>query len=124
MSLKEIKATPLSEVFKSTDGIQNLCQLCKDKGKWGMYVALITPNQGISVDDYMKAAPYLKYPENESILLNGFGYFFFEHEDDMQYAFNVTVGDRGPNEWNDYAGPAKVYAVTCGPQGVEVDENT
>jgi hypothetical protein len=76
-----------------------------------------------STDEYVKAAPYLRYPENDTVLLNGFGFFLFDHQDDMEYAFDTTVGINGPTEWNDYAGPAAIYALTCGPDGKELDEN-
>lgn len=124
MRLKEIKSQSLSKVFNvgGENGIPTLSSLCKSTGKWGMFIRLIGKNAPI--EEYIKAAPYLKSEENDSILVNGFGYFLFDHEDDMEYAYDLTVGEAGPTEWNDYKGPAIVNAVTCGPQGILINENS
>jgi hypothetical protein len=126
--MNDAKSVPISEVYAilDTGGAQSLCALCKKLGKFGMYVSLghksgEFPN---SIAEYHQAAPYLRYPENETIFINGFGFFLFDHQDDMEHAFDITVGDSGPTKWNDYEGPASVYAVTCGPDGVEINENT
>jgi len=124
----DIKSTPLSEVYNilETGKAQNLSSLCKKSGKWGMYVSL-GHQDGASkpgIGDYILAAPYLRHIENEPILVNGFGYFLFDHEDDMEHAFDITIGDSGPTKWNDYSGPASIYALTCNPEGVTLDENT
>lgn len=130
-----IKTVPLSEVYGGdSNGIESsnkspvtsLSELCKKFKKWGMYISLghqpgVFPD---SAEEYIKAAPYLRYPENENVLVNGFGFFIFDHKDDLEHAFDITVGDSGPTLWNDYLGPASVYALTCGPDGIEIDENT
>lgn len=125
--MKDIIASPLSLIYGlGDDDSQTIVNLCKKTGKWGMYISLgHKPEQfPDSVEEYIGAAPYLKNPENKTVLINGFGFFLFDHKDDLEYAFDVTIGDRGPTMWNDYQGPAVIYAVTCGPNGVEIDENT
>jgi hypothetical protein len=126
--VNEIIASSLETIYGLGDDedSQTISALCKKTGKWGMYVCLgHKPGEfPDNIDEYIGAAPYLKYPANETVLVNGFGYFLFDHRDDLDYAFDVTVGDNGPTMWNDYDGPASVYALTCGPDGVELDENT
>jgi hypothetical protein len=121
-----IKALPLSEVFDLTKDIEpkntppNLSKLCLATGRWGLYISLIGPNA--PDEEYLKAAPYLgRSPE---LLVNRIGYFLFDHQDDMTYYFDCTVGDSGPTMWNDYAGATKVYALTCDPKGRLLNENT
>jgi hypothetical protein len=118
-----IKSMPIEQVFVTIGdtGVQTLMELCKSSQSYGMFISI---PRHLSDEEVIKAAPYLADPENSPILVNGFGFFIFQHEDDLKYAFDLTVGDKGPNLWNDYKGPAKVYALTCGPDGVQLDENT
>jgi hypothetical protein len=122
------KLVPPSEVYSVTesDDAVGLCTLCKKSSKFGMYISLgHKPGKfPESIEEYYLAAPYLRYPENETVLINGFGFLLFDNRDDMEHAFDTTVGDNGPTKYNDYDGPASVYALTCGPDGVELDENT
>ena len=130
----DIKSLPLSEVYrllevnksKEIKELNPLSTLCKVTGKYGMYISLHTKwgETGATIDDFIQAAPYLKDPSNQHVLINGFGYFLSDYLDDLEYAFDITIGDSGPNLWNSYTGPATIYALTCDPNGVELDENT
>jgi hypothetical protein len=126
--MKRIKALSMHDVTYS--GISGeihselipLATLCKEYNKFGMYVHFKNPEQPF--EEFLKAAPYLANAENSHVLVNGFGYFLFDHEDDLRYAFDLTIGEKGPNVWNDYTGPAKVYAYICNNKGEQLDENT
>lgn len=98
---------------------------CKTQGKWGMLVSF-DANQDLK--EIQKAAPYLGPRDSESPfpsgIFNGECYLFFDTEDEMRHAYHSTVGDDGPTPLNDYNGTARVYALTCNPNGKLMSENT
>ena len=57
---------------------------------------------------------------------DGSGYLLFDSEKEMENIYYQTIGDDGPREQytNKYNGPAKVYMLTCNPDGQTMNENT
>lgn len=74
--------------------------------------------------ELIKAAPYLNYDEDHQLLIEGCGTLVFDSEEEMNETFELTVGDDGPTKTNPYNGPARVYALTCSPDGQLLTENT
>lgn len=108
--------------------------ICKSSKKWGL---MITPNFHYNnLDEVYKAAPYMdpknfpkkfKYKGEDNapqVMGDGFGFFLFDTEIEMEYYYQSTVGDDGPMARNKYDGPARVYALTCDPTGTLMNENT
>jgi len=100
----------------TTQAMQELCKLTK---QWGLYIGWCVPDD-VSIQDVIEAAPYLK----ESPLLYNDGGIILGTKEEIQALFEVTVGDEGPTKTNSYSGKARVYALTCGPDGRFMNENT
>ena len=94
--------------------------LAKALGKPCMLVSLPQNTTVRGLD----AAPYLNGDEHAQLLIDGEGVLVFEHVDEMWRYFDMTVGDDGPTKTNPYAGPNRVYALTCGADGGLLTENT
>lgn len=99
--------------------------LAKHTGKWCMYISFDPSN----MDEVIKAAPYLTPAADNlgtaiQILCDGCGFLSFDTEEEMERHYKLTVGDDGPTSANGYAGPCRVYALTCNPQGQCMNENT
>lgn len=105
------------KLFHHTAFLEEFCRRTK---QYAMYVCHDCGDT-ISYEEIIKAAPYLA--EEWQILADGSGYLVFDTEDAMNTYFNLTVGDDGPTKQNTYNGPARVYALTCGPSGT-LNENT
>jgi len=75
-----------------------------------------------------RAAPYLDPTNPDSndtqILFDSNAILVFDNEQQMETAFNSTVGQDGPTRLNSYNGTAKVYALTCNAAGELLNENT
>lgn len=98
-----------------------LSKLCAATKKWGMYISCA---EFLGYEHLV--APYLD-PEDEAhyqIIDDGAGFILFNTKEEMEDAYNRTVGDDGPTELNPYDGPIRVYALTCGPDGELLTENT
>lgn len=97
---------------------------CAFHKKWGMYINIHWDDRFEA--DVFLAAPYLR--DNDTTLQlvsDGCGVLLFESREDMERAYNQTVGDDGPTELNKYDGKhASVYALTIGPDGTTYNENT
>ena len=93
--------------------------ICKAKCKWGMFVYFSTND---SFDEVVKAAPYLN--KNAQILSDGRAYVITDTKEELDNFYYQTVGDDGPTKLNSYNGSAKVYALTCNPEGNFLNENT
>ncbi len=104
-------------------------ELCKQRQQWGLYfsISFIPGEPGcedITWDEVHKAAPYLSVRDTDiQVLADGCGYVFGT-EAEVQQLYDLTVGDDGPTKLNPYNGPARVYALTCGPNGDFMNENT
>ena len=96
--------------------LQRLCALEK---KWGLYISSDDDMQEIT-----KAAPFLTMLEDSQILYDGEGWFLFDSQEECEATYYLCVGDDGPTSTNPYTGPARVYALTCGPDGRLRNENT
>lgn len=81
----------------------------------------VSTDEDQTFQENIKAAPYLA--NNYQVLADGSGYLVFDTEPAMNAYYNLTVGDDGPTKRNPYNGPARVYALTCGPGGT-LNENT
>jgi len=97
-----------------------LALLCKAKGKWGM----MTSFEEYPMEELFQAAPYLAREEFRIMAVSGHGFIFLDSQTELYELYNQTVGDDGPTFKNPYNGPARVYAVTCSPEGELLTENT
>lgn len=100
--------------------IEVLQKLCKVTNKWGLYIGL--PESG----EISLAAPYLDNDDyaTEQIRCDEEGWLLFDTEEEMEKYYYMTVGDDGPTKLNSYSGNTRIYALTCGPDGQLLNENT
>ncbi len=109
---------------------------CKATGKYAMLIVLpdlgdVECSGGSVFDELAKAAPYLRAFEDGlehgdvmgQTIADELGVMIFDTAEEMDQHYNQTVGDDGPTELNKYDGPVRVYALTCGPEGLR-NENT
>ena len=79
------------------------------------------------LSDYLElaqdAAPYLQELDTNKFIGDSAGSILCDSEEEAQNIFDRTVGDEGPTALNPYVGPANVYALMIGPDGL-VTENT
>lgn len=100
-----------------------LAALCRQHKMWGVYASLSDP--GTPNEEILKAAPWASEGTALwNLTIEGSTYLFFSTEEEMLAVYNQTVGDDGPTETNPYNGPARVYALTCDPEGNTHNENT
>ena len=108
------------------DKIEAFKQLCKSMSKWGMYIYAC--EHLVPAEDYIaelkKAAPYLDFMKHGKVMMDGCGIILFDSEEELNALYYQTVGDDGPTNHNPYDGPMKVYALTCSPDGLLMNENT
>jgi hypothetical protein len=100
-------------------------RLCKETKKWGMYISITCFDDSVR-EEPEKAALYLDWDNEEhtQIMCNGSGFFLFDTEGEMEEYYQQTVGDDGPTKLNSYNGNTRIYALTCGPDGQTLNENT
>ena len=98
-----------------------LQEACIRRACWGLYIFF---NDCDDFEERVKAVPFLKFLENLQVLLDGEGWLLFESREECDAAFWQCVGDDGPTQANPYTGPARAYALTCGPNGAFLNENT
>ena len=109
-----------------------LTTLCKSTKKWGIYFNIFVPDMpgGNGFTEVIKAAPWIDLnndlDNHMQSLGDGSGYLLFDSEKEMENIYYQTIGDDGPREQytNKYNGPAKVYMLTCNPDGQTMNENT
>lgn len=106
------------EKLSQTDVLK---RLTKATGKWGMLIEITCPIQQVSKISY--AAPYLNFQDDMQLMVDGKGFILCDTEAELYELYKVTAGD-DVNPYNSNPGPAKVYALTCGPDGITRDENT
>ena len=112
--------------MKILDHTEALQELTKATKRWGMYLNIPTWDRvfdGNWFQELTKAAPYLS-DYNHQILLDESGYILFDSEEEMNDTYERTVGDDGPTKLNPYNGQARIYALTCSPEGELLNENT
>jgi hypothetical protein len=76
-----------------------------------------------SMDDLIKAAPYLDPEEDVIAIIQGQVIIICDTMEEAWHIFNITNGDH-PGKENPYRGPAKIYAEIIDENGEDVDENT
>lgn len=96
---------------------------CKAIGKWGLLLGCGYLDAD-DLADVPLAAPMLSFERDAQVILDGQGFLFYDTEEAMQSDFQRVVGDDGPTASNPYDGRVKVYALTCGPDGQLLGENT
>lgn len=96
-------------------------RLCGATKKWGLY---ISEQMGYPLEEFIKAAPYLNEEQFNQIIIERYGMILFDSQEEMNKYYDMTVGDDGPMPLNNYSGPARVYALTCDPNGQLLNENT
>lgn len=111
--------------MKILHGTEMLQEVCRASKKWGMFVNLNCPVNIMNCwGEIEKAAPYLDASKHHQLIGDGYGYLLFDTEEEMIKTYELTVGDDGPTKSNPYDGPARVYALTCSPEGQFLNENT
>lgn len=108
--------------MKILDAHDVLGELCKATKKWGMYFSIYMPDSTVIMDVF-DAAPWLR-DDHLQVVADGYGYVLFSSKEEMERVYWSTVGDDGPTQTNPYHGPVTVYALTCSPKGVFMNENT
>lgn len=117
-------------MVKYLDNFEVLQTLCKLKKKWGMFISFsdwdTQESPIIDIFEIIKAAPYLKCDEAGQIIVDKHGILLFDTQKEMDEYYYNTIGDDGPRKGykNRYNGPARIYAITCNPKGVLMNENT
>lgn len=76
--------------------------------------------------EWDKAAPYLKFDDNETMqgVFDGSLILVCETDKERDHLYNQTVGDDGPTTLNPYHGSVRVYALTIDRTGQTLNENT
>lgn len=112
-------------------GIYDLLQAATSKhNKWGILISFTPPSDletfDVDLAELTKAAPwFFGDPEiSGDAVMEGFAIVLFDSEEEMDTAFDSTVGDDGPTKVNSYSGPTTVFACTCDPNGLLLGENT
>ena len=104
--------------------------LCASTGKWGVVTHFNTDYLDATyrdaLGDLRKASNGRLTMEQDTgqCLLEGQAIFLFDTEQEMQDAYLDFVGDDGPTSRNSYSGKYRIYALTCGPDGQLLNENT
>ena len=95
-----------------------LSALCKAKNKFGIYVS--HQHEELSPEVLGKAIPFLHGDNLIQFWHRGWAYLLFDTQDQMQANYLTIVGDENYTTDFDH----RVYACTCGPDGVCLTENT
>ena len=110
-------------IMISLDQDSEFSALCKALKKWGISVDFCGSD---SLGEIFKACPFLdaKVHKHVQMLIDGHGVFLFDTRDEMERHYRMIVGDDGPTDLNPYDGLVRVYALTCNPNGLLLNENT
>ena len=103
---------------------QVLERLCKAAGKYGLFIAFDPDDSWDEVSKATLGLVHKSRGEDLQILSDGCAFFLLDTEEECWKAYNQVVGDDGPTKLNPYDGPVKVYALTFGPDGQPITENT
>lgn len=87
-----------------------------------LYLSSIGMTDLVEADEVHKAVPYL--PKDHELLFGDRLLLIFDTEEERDKIYEMTVGDEGSTETNSYDGPAAVYAITIGRDGMFGTENT
>lgn len=113
--------------MESLTGFDVLQRVCKLSGKFGLYISLHVPREledSGMWPEAAQAATFLDFATHAQIMIDGYGWFLFDAQAEMEAAFWQCVGDDGPTKANPYNGPMRVYAITCSSEGELWNENT
>lgn len=128
MTTRSIVPRPLT----AFDGHELFAAYCRQTGQWGI---ALHHHYGEAADftkpfvtghyfgDLYLAAPDLAGDAMTQAVADGDAYFFGTQAE-IEAIYARTVGDDGPTKVNKYAGPVRVYALTCAPDGQLMNENT
>ena len=111
----------INKLFLSGD---ILSALCKGAKRWGMFININCGPDNIWMNEITTAAPFLCFEKDAQLISEGEGYILCDTEEEMVTLFYSCVGDDGPTRLNCYNGKVRVYALTCSPDGVLLNENT
>ncbi len=96
-------------------------RICGSEKKWGLYLSFDTSFGPLALH---RSCPFLDAHLHWEVFCKGNAALFFDSEGEMRYHYDQVIGDDGPTKLNDYDGPGCVYALTCGPDGNFLTENT
>lgn len=101
-------------------------QHCKVTEKWAV-VLFLNPEDFLS-EEIKKAVPFLeinpgKEKDDMQAIVDGSMIVLCDSEKECNEVFEQIRGDDKPAN-NDYNGPCRVYAWTCGSDGEILNENT
>ena len=109
--------------FTVTEALEDLCKRTK---QWCLYLSwciIGEEEEGYQHPDpfneMKKAAPFLELDD----LACDKAVIFCDTEKEVYKLFEQVIGDDGPTELNSYNGPARIYALVIGPEGM-MTENT
>lgn len=105
------------------DSHEILQQICFWKRKHGLYLSFNSIGT-ITPEELNKAAPWLSWDVCLKLWAQQELFLFFDTLTERDEAYQKTIGDDGPTTLNPYNGPARIYALTCSPQGQLLNENT
>lgn len=112
------------QILSHVDAMQALAKATK---KHAMFVSFSWSTLQ-ELEEIAKAAPYLcantSGAGDPQIMVENSAIILFDSEEEMQDAYDRTVGYDGPTKKNPYTGTARVYALTCSPDGECMQENT
>ena len=112
-----------------------MIEYCRATSKWAVLYSgwnLYEPESGssetdwrIHQDDLETATIFMdrSAPNYFQVMSDGEGFSIFDTKEEMAAFYDLIVGDDGPTKLNPYNGPIKVYALSCGPNGL-LNENT
>lgn len=109
--------------MKKLDITGMLTELCKATNQYGILLSLEPWTEKISWQEVQKAVLCLDLDEDMQAFGDGYCIILGSKEE-IERAYDQTVGDDGPTELNKYDGPARVYALTCDNTGQTLNENT
>lgn len=98
--------------------------LCRDARSPGAFVSISTAKADLELDELRRAAPWFDPMRDGQLYFDHEGFLLFDSEEEMQTAFDITVGDGGPTVINGYVGPVSVYMLTCSANGELRNENS
>ena len=104
--------------------------LCKSANKFGLKISFLaddaidTYKQDFSSEIKKASNGRLDLHRDSSCVFGGEAWFLFDTENELDEAYFDFVGDDGPTKRNPYDGELRIYALTCGPDGNLMNENT
>ena len=110
-------------MFFMLDSHELFQSVCVWKQKHGLYLHFAL-TETITPDELFKASPWLSIDICFKLWAEQELFLFFDTEAERDEAYQRTIGDDGPTALNPYNGPARIYALTCSPQGQLLNENT